>query len=83
MVENAIQSGDGAAANILRQIRGQKPERVEVKFTYDGLHRQLFRGIGNHGQETPSWLSVVMKFMVNSLSLRDYGVPWTIQLFKK
>jgi NADH dehydrogenase len=66
MVENAIQSGDGAAANILRQIRGQKPERVEVKF-----HGTMVC-IGNYfavseimGKRLPSWLSVVMKFMVN------------------
>lgn len=66
MVENAIQSGDGAAANILREIRGQKPERVEVKF-----HGTMVC-IGNYfavseimGKSLPSWLSVVMKFLVN------------------
>lgn len=67
MVENAIQTGDGAAANILREIRGQEPEEIKVKF-----HGTMVC-IGNYfavseimGKRLPSWLSVVMKFLVNA-----------------
>lgn len=66
MVENALQTAEGAAANILRHIRGQKPEKVTVKF-----HGTMVC-IGNYfavseimGKRLPSWLSMVMKFLVN------------------
>ncbi|MDD2579256.1 MAG: NAD(P)/FAD-dependent oxidoreductase [Eubacteriales bacterium] len=67
MVENAIQSGEGAAANILRDIHGEEPKKVEVKF-----HGTMVC-IGNYfavseimGKRLPSWLSVIMKIMINA-----------------
>lgn len=66
MVENALQSAAGAAANILRDIRGKSPEAVKVKF-----HGTMVC-IGNYfavseimGKRLPSWLSIVMKYLVN------------------
>ncbi|MHC1695280.1 MAG: NAD(P)/FAD-dependent oxidoreductase [Eubacteriales bacterium] len=66
MVENAIQTGHGAAMNILHEIRGQERVPVEVKF------HGVMVSIGNYfavsdimGRSLPSWLSVLMKFFVN------------------
>ena len=66
MVENALQSAEGAAANILREIRGKALEKVEVKF-----HGTMVC-IGNYfavseimGKSLPSWMSLLMKYMVN------------------
>lgn len=67
MVENAIQTGDGVAANILNELRGKEPEEIEVTF-----HGTMVC-IGNYfavseimGKRLPSWLSIVMKFLVNA-----------------
>ncbi len=67
MVENAIQTADGAADNILRDIRGKKQEKVEVKF------HGIMVSIGNFfavsdimGMKLPSWISMLMKIMVNA-----------------
>ncbi|MGI5838958.1 MAG: NAD(P)/FAD-dependent oxidoreductase [bacterium] len=66
MVENAIQTGHGAAVNILKSIRGEKPEPVTVK-----MHGTMVC-VGNYfavseimGYSLPVWLSVIMKFLVN------------------
>lgn len=66
MVENAIQSAHGAAMNILRDIRKEEQEAVKVK-----MHGVMVC-VGNYfavseimGKSLPSWLSVVMKFVVN------------------
>ena len=67
MVENAIQTGRGAAVNILHEIRGEEKEKVEVEF-----HGTMVC-IGNTfavseimGKKLPSWLSSVMKYLVNA-----------------
>lgn len=67
MVENALQSAAGAADNILRDIRGKKQEKVEVKF------HGIMVSIGNFfavsdimGKRLPSWMSMLMKYMVNA-----------------
>lgn len=66
MVENAIQTGHGVAINILRDIHGQEKSPVEVK-----MHGVMV-SVGNYfavsnimGRTLPSWLSIVMKFIVN------------------
>lgn len=66
MVENAIQTAHGAAMNILMDIRKKEKKKVEVK-----MHGVMVC-IGNYfavselmGKSLPSWLSVVMKFVVN------------------
>lgn len=67
MVETAIQSGTGAAKNILRQVRGKEVEEVKIK-----LHGAMVC-VGNYfavsdmmGMRLPVWLSVIMKFLVNA-----------------
>ena len=67
MVENALQTGRGAAVNILKEIRGEDKEPVEVKF-----HGTMVC-IGNTfavseimGKRLPSWLSSSMKYLVNA-----------------
>jgi len=66
MVENAIQTGHGAAMNILSHSRGKEQKKVEVKF-----HGTMV-SVGNYfcvseimGKNLPVWLSIVMKFLVN------------------
>ncbi len=66
MVENAIQTAHGAALNILNEIRKEEKIKVEVK-----MHGVMVC-IGNYfavseimGKSLPSWLSVIMKFVVN------------------
>jgi len=66
MVENALQTADGAAKNIMNSIRGKELEKVEVK-----MHG-IMVSIGNYfavsdimGRKLPVWLSIIMKFFVN------------------
>lgn len=67
MVETALQTGKGAAVNILRDIKGKAPEPVTVK-----LHGVMV-SIGNYfavadlmGRRPPSWISLSMKYIVNA-----------------
>ncbi len=67
MVETALQTGKGAAANILKSIRGKPPEPVKVK-----LHGVMV-SIGNYyavadlmGMKPPRWISLSMKYIVNA-----------------
>ena len=67
MVETALQTGKGAAANILKSIKGEPPEPVKVK-----LHGVMVC-IGNYfavadlmGMKPPSWISLSMKYIVNA-----------------
>lgn len=67
MVENAIQTGRGAAQNILHALRDEDLVPVEVKF-----HGTMV-SVGNYfavseimGKKLPSWLSMVMKYLVNA-----------------
>ncbi len=76
MVETALQTGEGVAENILRDLRGQKPEAVKVK-----LHGVMV-SVGNYfavadlmGVRPPSWISLIMKFIVNAHYL--YGILGT------
>ncbi len=66
MVENALQTANGAAENILNVIRGKEQKKVTVKF-----HGTMV-SVGNYfcvseimGKSLPVWLSILMKFMVN------------------
>lgn len=66
MVENAIQTADGAAKNIINSIRGKELEKVNVK-----IHGTMV-SIGNYyavseimGKILPVWLSIIMKYLVN------------------
>ena len=66
MVENALQTAEGAAANILRHIHGKKPEKVEVKFHGTMVCIGNYFGVSEiMGKRLPSWLSLLMKYMVN------------------
>ncbi len=74
MVENALQTADGAAANILRDIRGQKPEKVTVKFHGTMVCIGRFFGVSDiMGRRLPSWLSLLMKYFVNIHYLYEIG----------
>jgi NADH dehydrogenase len=73
MVETALQTAEGVAENILRDIRGQKPEPVRVK-----LHGVMV-SVGNYfavadlmGMQPGRWISLFMKFLVNAHYL--YGI---------
>ena len=80
MVETALQTGSGAADNILAEIRGKAPEKVEVKF------HGIMVCIGNYhavseimGLRLPSWLSLTMKYLVNChylFGIRGFAGPW-------
>ena len=66
MVENAIQTAHGSAENILSRIQGKEQKKVTVK-----MHGTMV-SVGNYfavseimGKSLPSWLSIVMKFLVN------------------
>ncbi len=67
MVENALYTGKGVAKNILHDIKGEKPERVVVS-----MHGAMvcvgpfFAASDLMGWKLPSWLSMVMKYMVNA-----------------
>lgn len=67
MVETALQTGKGAASNILKDMQGKTPEPVKVK-----LHGVMV-SIGNYyavadlmGRRPPSWISLAMKYIVNA-----------------
>ena len=67
MVETALQTGEGAAKNILNAIKGKKQEKINVE-----LHGTMVC-IGNYfavsnimGKRLPVWLSIVMKYLVNA-----------------
>lgn len=67
MVENAIQTAEGAANNIIRDIEGKEPEKVTVK-----MHGTMV-SVGNYytvseimGKILPVWLSIIMKYLVNA-----------------
>lgn len=67
MVETALQTGKGAASNILRHINGKPPEPVKVK-----LHGVMV-SIGNYyavadlmGAKPPSFISLSTKYIVNA-----------------
>ncbi len=73
MVETALQTAEGVAENILREIRGEAPEAVKVK-----LHGVMV-SVGNYfavadlmGVLPPRWISLVMKYLVNAHYL--YGI---------
>lgn len=66
MVETALQTAEGAAANILNDIRGKEPEPIKVK-----LHGVMV-SIGNYyavadlmGVRPGRWISLIMKYIVN------------------
>ena len=67
MVETALQTGDGAAANILSALRGRELVPVKVK-----LHGVMV-SIGNYfavadlmGIRPGRWISLLMKYIVNA-----------------
>lgn len=73
MVETALQTGDGVAENILRELRGQEPKPVKVKLHGIMVCIGNYHGVANiMGMRLPSWLSIVMKYLVNCHYL--YGV---------
>lgn len=67
MVETALQTGKGAALNILKNIHGKPAEPVKVK-----LHGVMV-SIGNYfavadlmGMKPASWIALSMKYIVNA-----------------
>lgn len=67
IVELALQSANGAARNILNDIRGKEPEKIKIK-----LHG-IMVSVGNYfavseimGRSLGRWLSIIMKFLVNA-----------------
>lgn len=77
MVENAIQTGNGVARNILNDIRGKEQSKIQVK-----MHG-IMVSVGNYfavseimGRSLGRWLSIIIKFMVNIHYL------WTITGFR-
>lgn len=79
MVETAIQTGRGAAKNIIKSVKGEKPEKVDVN-----LHGTMVC-IGNYfavseimGKVLPVWLSIIMKFMVNIHYLWEITGFWGV-----
>ncbi|NLW02681.1 MAG: NAD(P)/FAD-dependent oxidoreductase [Clostridiaceae bacterium] len=66
MVEFALQSANGAAKNILNEIRGKKLEKISIK-----MHG-IMVSVGNYfavseimRRSLPRWPSIIMKFLVN------------------
>lgn len=66
MVETALQTGEGAAENILSDIRGKEQHTVKVK-----LHG-IMVSVGNYfavaelmGARTGRWISLIMKYIIN------------------
>jgi len=67
MVENAMQSADGVAANILNEIRGKAAEPIKVKFHGTMVCIGNYFGVSEiMGRRLPSWLSLLMKYLVNA-----------------
>ena len=73
MVETALQTAEGVAENILRDIHGKKMEPVKVK-----LHGVMV-SVGNYfavadlmGVQPGRWISLIMKYIVNAHYL--YGI---------
>jgi len=66
LVETALQTGDGAAMNVLRAIRGQEKEKVEPK-----LHGVVVSVGANYavgdimGFQLPVPISMLMKYLIN------------------
>lgn len=67
MVENALQTAEGAAKNIIRDIEGKELKEVKVK-----LHGTMV-SVGNYyavseimGKILPAWISMIMKYLVNA-----------------
>jgi len=66
LVEAAIQTGKGAAKNVLNDIRGKQKEKIEPK-----LHGVMV-SVGSYfaasdlmGHEFPRLISIIMKYLVN------------------
>ncbi|NMB97811.1 MAG: hypothetical protein GYA02_14570, partial [Clostridiaceae bacterium] len=62
-----IQTAEGAAKNIIRDIEGKEPEKITVK-----MHGTMV-SVGNYftvseimGRILPVWLSMIMKYLVNA-----------------
>lgn len=67
MVENALQTADGVAANILCEIRGKEREPIKVKFHGTMVCIGNYFGVAEiMGKRLPSWLSLLMKYLVNA-----------------
>lgn len=67
MVENALQTADGVALNILNDIRGKEQEPIKVKFHGTMVCIGNYFGVAEiMGRRLPSWLSLLMKYLVNA-----------------
>lgn len=67
MVENALQTGTGVALNILRDIKNQPQEKVKVKMHGAMVCVGPFFAVADlSGIKPPSWLAIIMKYLVNA-----------------
>jgi len=79
MVENAIQTAHGVALNILREIRGQEKQPVEVKMHGTMVSIGIFYTVSEIlGRVLPVWLSIIMKFLVNAHYLWEITGFWGV-----
>jgi len=61
-----MQTGNGAALNILADIRGKEKEKIKPKLHGVMVSVGAFFAQSNiMGRELPTWLSILMKYMVN------------------
>lgn len=73
MVETALQTGHGAAQNILNDLRGKKLEPVKVTLHGTMVCISCYYAVADlMGFKPPSWLAKYMKFLVNAHYL--YGI---------
>ena len=66
LVETALQTGEGAAKNILLDIRGKEKEKVEPKLHGVVVSVGAYFAVGDiMGFQLPVWISMLMKYMIN------------------
>jgi len=66
LVESALQTGRGAAKNILADIRGKEKEKIKPNLHGVMVSVGAFYAQSNiMGRELPAWLSILMKYFVN------------------
>lgn len=66
LVEAAIQTGHGAAVNIINDIRGKEKEKLDPKLHGVMVSIGSFFAVSDiMGRELPRFLSILMKYMVN------------------
>lgn len=66
LVESAIQTGHGAAKNIINDIRGREKEKLNPKLHGVMVSIGSFFAVSDiMGRELPRYISIIMKYLVN------------------